>query len=84
MTAHVSTNPEDRSATSSRSPARALLYLVLIAFAIYYLLPLFIMVVNSVKPLAEIQGGNMPSATARRSFPLAGTACCRPGSPPRA
>jgi glucose/mannose transport system permease protein len=68
MTAHVSTIPEDRSATSSRSPARALLYLVLIAFAIYYLLPLFIMVVNSVKPLAEIQGGNMLSLPAEMTF----------------
>ena len=68
MTAHVSTIPEDRSATSSRSPARALLYLVLIAFALYYLLPLFIMVVNSVKPLAEIQGGNMLSLPAETTF----------------
>ena len=68
MTAHVSTIPEDRSATSSRSPARALLYLVLIAFALYYLLPLFIMVVNSVKPLSEIQGGNMLSLPAETTF----------------
>jgi glucose/mannose transport system permease protein len=68
MTAHVSTISEDRSATSSRSPTRALLYLVLIAFAIYYLLPLFIMIVNSVKPLAEIQGGNMLSLPAETTF----------------
>lgn len=38
---------------------RALLYAILIVFAVYYLLPLFVMLVNSVKPLSEIQGGNM-------------------------
>lgn len=38
---------------------RALLYAVLILFAIYYLLPLYVMVVNSLKPLSEIRGGNM-------------------------
>jgi len=38
---------------------RALLYTALILFAIYFLLPLFVMLVNSVKPLEEIRGGNM-------------------------
>ena len=38
---------------------RGLLYTVLIVFALYYLLPLFVMLVNSVKPLDEIRGGNM-------------------------
>jgi glucose/mannose transport system permease protein len=38
---------------------RALLYVILILFAVYYLLPLFVMLVNSLKPLAEIQRGNM-------------------------
>ena len=38
---------------------RTLLYLVLIVFAIYYLLPLYVMLVNSFKPLAEIRGGDM-------------------------
>jgi glucose/mannose transport system permease protein len=38
---------------------RALLYAILIIFAVYYLLPLFVMLVNSLKPLAEIQRGNM-------------------------
>jgi glucose/mannose transport system permease protein len=37
----------------------ALLYVILILFAVYYLLPLFVMLVNSLKPLAEIQRGNM-------------------------
>nr|WP_198598347.1 carbohydrate ABC transporter permease [Mangrovicella endophytica] len=38
---------------------RAVLYVLLLLFAAYYLLPLFVMVVNSLKPLAEIQQGNM-------------------------
>ena len=38
---------------------RAAVYAVLLLFAAYYLLPLYVMLVNSVKPLAEIRGGNM-------------------------
>ena len=38
---------------------RALLYAALILFAVYYLLPLFVMAVNSVKPLDEIRQGRM-------------------------
>ena len=38
---------------------RAALYSVLLVFAVYYLLPLFVMLVNSVKPLEEIRQGNM-------------------------
>jgi glucose/mannose transport system permease protein len=40
---------------------RALIYSVLILFAGYYLLPLYVMLVNSVKPLDEIRQGNMMS-----------------------
>lgn len=39
--------------------SRTLIYLILILFALFYLLPFGIMVLNSVKPLAEITGGNM-------------------------
>ena len=39
--------------------ARTLIYLVLLLAALFYLLPLYVMGVNSVKPLAEITGGNM-------------------------
>jgi len=39
--------------------ARFILYIVLIAFAIYYLLPLYVMLVNSFKPLEEIRRGDM-------------------------
>ncbi|AEV37326.1 sugar ABC transporter, permease protein [Pseudovibrio sp. FO-BEG1] len=38
---------------------RAFIYLMLILFATFYLLPFGIMVINSVKPLSEITGGNM-------------------------
>lgn len=39
--------------------ARAFIYAVLILFAVYYLLPLYVMIVNSLKPLDEIRQGNM-------------------------
>ncbi len=48
--------------TQSIDPARltrALLYVALILFAVIFLLPLFVMLVNSVKPLDEIRGGRM-------------------------
>jgi glucose/mannose transport system permease protein len=38
---------------------RVLIYALLILFAVYYLLPLYVMLVNSVKPLPEIQQGRM-------------------------
>ena len=40
---------------------RALIYTLLLVFAVYYMLPLYVMLVNSVKPLAEIQQGRMLS-----------------------
>ena len=39
--------------------ARTFVYLVLLLFALFYLLPLYVMAVNSLMPLAEITGGNM-------------------------
>jgi glucose/mannose transport system permease protein len=47
------------SAVSTGRATRVLIYLVLLLFALFYLLPLYVMGVNSVKPLAEITGGNM-------------------------
>ncbi len=41
--------------------ARTFIYLVLLLFALFYLLPLYVMLVNSVKPLSEITGGGMMS-----------------------
>lgn len=39
--------------------ARTLIYLFLLLFALFYLLPFAVMLVNSVKPLSEIREGNM-------------------------
>lgn len=38
---------------------RVFIYLVLLLFALFYLMPFVIMVINSLKPLEEIRGGNM-------------------------
>jgi glucose/mannose transport system permease protein len=48
-------------ATATRTGifARALIYTLLLIFAVYYLLPLYVMVVNSLKPLEEIRRGQM-------------------------
>src|SRR6202044_425146 len=53
------------AAAPSREPARhsmttrVVIYGALILFAIVYLLPLVVMVMTSLKPLAEVTGGNM-------------------------
>ena len=41
------------------SVGRVVLYAVLTVFAIYYLLPLYVMLANSFKPLSEIRQGDM-------------------------
>lgn len=46
-------------AVSSGKITRTFIYLVLLLSALFYLLPFFVMVVNSLKPLDEITGGNM-------------------------
>lgn len=38
---------------------KATIVVLMIIFAIYFLVPLYVMLVNSVKPLAEIRAGNM-------------------------
>ncbi len=47
------------ASSSKLTPGRICLYAVLILFAMYYLLPLYVMLVNSFKPLEEIRGGDM-------------------------
>ena len=47
------------SAIRTGRMTRSFLYLVLLLFALFYLLPFGIMVLNSLKPLSEITGGNM-------------------------
>jgi len=50
--------PTDTAIRTSNA-TRFFLYLLLLVFALFYLLPFAIMVLNSLKPLSEIQGGNM-------------------------
>jgi glucose/mannose transport system permease protein len=47
------------TAVKTGNIARMLIHLVLLLFALFYLLPFYVMAVNSVKPLEEITGGNM-------------------------
>ncbi len=47
------------NAINSGKLTRALIYTVLLLFAFYYLLPLYVMLVNSFKPLEEIRQGGM-------------------------
>lgn len=59
----MSGGAQDQAVRTGRI-ARTFIYVVLIFFALFYLLPFFIMLINSVKPLEEITGGNMMSLPA--------------------
>ena len=41
--------------------SRALVYVALLLFVIYFLAPLFIMVITSIKPMSEIRTGTLIS-----------------------
>lgn len=43
------------------TPQRLLLYVVLVLLALVFLTPVYVMLVNSIKPLDEIRGGNLVS-----------------------
>lgn len=47
---------------------RGLIYTTLIVFAAFYLLPLFIMIITSIKPLDEIRSGNLLSLPSAITF----------------
>ena len=47
------------TAIRTHKVTRVFIYLVLLLFALFYLMPFVIMVLNSLKPLEEIRGGNM-------------------------
>jgi glucose/mannose transport system permease protein len=53
------TGSKKRTWLQAVKPARIVLYLLLGLFSIYYLLPLYVMVTNSLKPLSEITAGGM-------------------------
>jgi glucose/mannose transport system permease protein len=72
------------AAATSVSPGSArfvryFIYAILVLFALIYLLPLFVMIITSLKPLAEIRSGNMLSLPQEPSFEAWakawGTAC---------
>lgn len=48
--------------------SRFIIVSLLVVFAVYFLTPLYVMLVNSVKPLAEIQKGNMLALPNEFSF----------------
>ena len=52
----------------TRGIGRVVLYAVLIAFALYYLMPLFVMLTTSLKTLDDIRGGNLISLPEQVSF----------------
>ena len=56
------------TAVSTGRITRTFIYLVLVLFALFYLLPLYVMLINSVKPLSEITGGNMMALPAQWTF----------------
>jgi len=49
---------QDTAVRTSRA-TRIFIYGILLLFLAFYLMPLFVMLTNSLKPLAEITGGNM-------------------------
>jgi len=53
--------PSPDNVITSSKLTRVLIYIALIVFAFYYLLPLYVMVVNSLKTLDEIRQGGMLS-----------------------
>ncbi len=57
----MSAAPSQDNATRTGIIARAVIYTLLLVFCVYYLLPLYVMVVNSLKPLEEIRQGQMLS-----------------------
>ncbi|MBM7324830.1 carbohydrate ABC transporter permease [Agrobacterium sp. S2] len=63
----MSVSSSDNAISHSRL-TRALIYSALILFAVYYLLPLYVMLVNSLKPLDEIRQGGMLSLPKQWTF----------------
>jgi glucose/mannose transport system permease protein len=50
------------------APARAALYITLCVFALFYLLPLLVMLSNSLRPLDEIKAGSVIALPAQPTF----------------
>ncbi len=59
---------ERTESAGTRAVGRVILYALLVMFALYYLLPLFVMLTTSVKTLDDIRGGNLLSLPQQISF----------------
>jgi len=55
----MTSGPADTGVKGGIAWGRYVLYTLLVLFCIYYLLPLYVMLVNSLKPLSEITAGGM-------------------------
>lgn len=72
MTNSLITNPQHR--VMKRLVLRWLLYLLLCAFALYYMMPLFVMITTSLKNLEEIRTGSLMSLPREITFAAWSTA----------
>ncbi len=72
-------NPSDASPVQTSRLGRVIIYGLLIAVCLYYLLPLFVMISTSLKELGEIRSGNLLSLPSDPTFApwlkAWGTAC---------
>ena len=59
---------ERSRSAGSHTAGRVIIYSLLVLFALYYLMPLFVMVVTSVKTLPEIRSGNLLALPATLTF----------------
>ena len=72
MTDGVTTN--SRRGVAAKLALRWLLYLLLCAFALYYMMPLFVMITTSLKSLEEIRAGSLMSLPREVTFAAWSTA----------
>ena len=64
----ASLNPSGAKPKPAFAPDRVLIYALLIVTSIYYLIPLYVMIITSLKDLDQIREGNIFIPTARPSF----------------
>jgi len=62
------TGPCGRKQGAFITPSRIIIYLILLVFAIYWLLPLWVMIVTSLKGMPEIRMGNIFSPPVEMTF----------------
>lgn len=64
----ISTEPHGRRPTRTFTPAKIMIYGVLVVAALYYVLPLYVMIVTSLKGMPEIRLGNIFSPPVEITF----------------